>query len=185
VLAGNHHGTVDRAQFDALIRDHPAVMVPADTGSLQLAVQLWASAVTRACRPAARVFQPAPPADPDIATVLLPAYLREVEQEMRRLAGSCLPDAVRDSVLAAVGPRGVVAYVGDPVPGRFGGLEVPVRYRRSSEYVATRVDGEPPEARELAQDTLAGMVRLHPAEQAAKEIGEALSVLTHDAWPQP
>lgn len=185
VLAGDHHGTTDQAQFDALIRDHPAVMVPADTGSLQLAVQLWAAAVTRACRPGARVFQPAPPADPDLATVLLPAYLREVEQEMRRLASICLPDAVRDSVLAAVGPRGVVAYVGDPVPGRLGGLEVPVCYRRSSEYVVVRADREPPEARELAQGTLAGMMRLHPAEQAAKEIGEALSVLTHNAWPQP
>ena len=68
-----------------------------------------------------------------MATVLLPAYLREVEQEMHRLASICMPDAVHDSVLAAVGPRGVVAYVGDPVPGRLGGLEVPVRYRRSSE----------------------------------------------------
>ena len=29
------------------------------------------------------------------------------------------------------------------------------------------------------------MMRLHPAEQAAKEIGEALSVLTNNAWPQP
>ena len=185
VLAGDHHGIVDQAQFDALIRDHPAVMVPAGTGSLQLAVQLWAAAVTRACRPGARVFQPAPPAGPDMATVLLPAYLREVEQEMHRLASICMPDAVHDSVLAAVGPRGVVAYVGDPVPGRLGGLEVPVRYRRSSEYVVVRADGEPPEARELAQGTLAGMMRLHPAEQAAKEIGEALSVLTNNAWPRP
>jgi len=185
VLAGDHHGTAGQAQFDMLIRDHPAVMVPADTGSLQLAVQLWAAAVTRACRPGARVFQPAPPANPDMATVLLPAYLREVEQEMRRLAGSFLPDAVRDSVLAAAGPPGVVAYVGDPVPGRLGGLEIPVRYRRSSEYLVTRAGREPPEARELAQDTLAGMMRLHPAEQAAKEIGRALSVLAHNAWPQP
>lgn len=184
-LAGDHYGTADQAQFDTLIRDHPAVMVPADTGSLQLAVHLWAAAVTRACRPGARVFQPAPPADPDMATVLLPAYLREVEQETHRLASICLPDTVRDSVLAAVGPRGVVAYVGDPVPGRLGGLEVPIRYRRSSEYLATRAGGEPAEAQELAQDTLTGMTRLHPAVQAAKEISEALSVLTHNAWPQP
>ena len=48
VLAGDHHGTVDQAQFDTLIRYHPAVMVPADTGSLQLAVQLWAAALTPA-----------------------------------------------------------------------------------------------------------------------------------------
>jgi hypothetical protein len=116
---------------------------------------------------------------------LLPAYLREVEQEMRRLASISLPDAVRDSILAAIGPHGVVAYVGDPVPGRLGGLEVPVRYRRSSEYVVNRADGESPEAGELTQDTLAGMMRLHPAEQAAKEIGAALFILTHDAWPQP
>jgi len=185
VLAGDHHGTVDQTQFDTLIRDHPAVMVPADTGSLQLAVRLWAAAVTRACRPGARIFQPAPPPDPDMATVLLPAYLREVEQEIRRLASICLPDAVRDSVLAAVGPRGVVAYVGAPVPGRLGGLEISVRYRRSSEYVVTRADRDPPQARELAQDTLAGMMRLYPAEQAAKEIAEALSLLTNNAWPQP
>ena len=185
VLAGDHNGSVDQTQFDALIRDHPAMMVPADTGSLQLAVQLWAAAVTRACRPSARIFQPAPPADPDMAIVLLPAYLRQVDQEIRRLASLCLPGAVRDNVLAAVGPRGVVAYVGDPVPGGLGGWEVPVRYRRSSEYVVTRADGEPPEARELAQDTLAGMMRLHPAELAAQEISEALSVLTHNTWPQP
>lgn len=125
-------------------------MVPADTGSLQLAVRLWAAAVTRACRPGARVFQPAPPADPDMATVLLPAYLREVEQEVHRLASICLPDAIRDSVLAAIRPRGVAAYVGDPVPGRLGGLVVPVRYRRSSEYVVTRAAREPLEARDLA-----------------------------------
>jgi hypothetical protein len=120
-----------------------------------------------------------------MAIVLLPAYLRQVDQEIRRLASLCLPGAVRDNVLAAVGPRGVVAYVGDPVPGGLGGWEIPVRYRRSSEYVVTRADGEPPEARELAQDTLAGMMRLHPAELAAQEISEALSVLTHNTWPQP
>jgi hypothetical protein len=185
VLAGDHHGAVDQTQFDALIRHHPALIVLAGTGSLQLAVRLWAAAVTRACRPAARVFQPAPPADPEMATVLLPAYLSEVDQEICRIASTCLPDTVRDSVLAAIGPRGVAAYVGDPVPGRLGGLEVPVRYRRGSEYVVTRADGEPSEARDLAPDTLAGMMRLHPAEQAAWEVSQALSVLTHNTWPQP
>jgi hypothetical protein len=186
VLAGNGHATVGQAEFDALIREHPAVIVPAHTGSLQLAVGLWAAAITRACRPGTKVFQPAPRPDTEAAIVLLPAYLREVERELHRFADTCLPGTVRDRVLAAVEPRGIVAYVSDPVPGHLGALEVPVRYRRSSEYVVTRACGqETDDARQLTKDTLAEMMRLHPAQQAANEIGRALSVLTHNAWPEP
>ena len=42
---------VDAAQFDRLAREHPAIMMPPETGSLQLAVTLWAAAVERALAP--------------------------------------------------------------------------------------------------------------------------------------
>ena len=117
---------------------------------------------------------------------LLPTYLREVERELHRLADSFLPGTVSSRALAALEARGIVAYVGDPVPGHLGGVEVPLRYRRSSEYLVTRASGQPADdARQLTQGTLAELMRLHPTQQAANEIRRALSVLTHNAWPEP
>ena len=184
VLAGEGYQTVDAAQFDVLARQHPAIMTAAGAGSLQLAVTLWAAAVERAHRPGRRLFQPAPPADANQAAPLLTAYLRETEQELHHLAGMSLPDTVRDRVLAAIGPQGIVAYVSDPVPGHLGGLDVPIRYQRSNDYTVTR--GQPPPgAGPLTQDTLARMMRLPPTQQAAHEIRQALSVLTSYTWPVP
>jgi hypothetical protein len=183
-LAGEDCQTVDAMQFDMLAREHPAIMMPSGTGSLQLAVTLWAAAVERAHRPSRRLFQSAPPADADQAAPLLTAYLRETDQELQRLASMSLPETVRGRVLAAIGPPGIVAYVADPEPGHLGGLDVPIRYQRSTEYTVTR--GQPPGGTgSLSLDTLARMMRLHPTPQAAHEIRQALSVLTNYAWPVP
>ncbi len=183
-LAGEDYQVVDAAQFDRLTREHPAIMMPPETGSLQLAVTLWAAAVERALRPSRPLFRPAPPADADQACPLLIAYLRETEQELQRLASSALPGTVLGRVLAAIGPPGIIGYVGDPEPGHLGGLEVPIRYQRSAEYAVTR--GQPPaDTGLLSLDTVAHMMRLHPAMQAGREIRQALDVLTSYTWPVP
>jgi energy-coupling factor transporter ATP-binding protein EcfA2 len=183
-LAGEDYQMVDAAQFDMMARENPAILMPPDTGSLQLAVTLWAAAVERAQRPSRRLFQPAPSADADQAGPLLIAYLRETRQELHRLASTSLPGTVRGRVLAAIGPPGIVGYVADPEPGHLGGLDVPIRYHRSAEYAVTR--GQPPAGTgPLNLDTLARMMRLHPAVQAAREIRQALDVLTSYTWPVP
>lgn len=183
-MAGEDYQMVDGAQFDMLAREHPAILMPPDSGSLQLAVTLWAAAVERAQRPSRRLFQQTPPADADQAGPLLIAYLRETRQELERLASTSLPDTVRSRVLAAVGPPGIVGYVADPEPGHLGGFDVPIRYRRSAEYAITR--GQPPVGTGLLNlDTLARMMHLHPAVQAAHEVRQALDVLTSYTWPVP
>lgn len=183
-LAGKDYQMVDAPQFDRLAREHPAIMMPPETGSLQLAVALWAAAVERALRPSRRLFQPAPPADPDQVGPLLIAYLRETEQELQRLASSALPGTVLGKVLAATEPPGIIGYVADPEPGHLGGLEVPIRYQRSTEYAVTR--GQPPAGTgPLSLDTVAHMMRLHPAIQARRVIQQALDVLTSHTWPVP
>lgn len=184
VLAGNDCQLVDAAKFDILAREHPAVILAPGTGSLQLAVTLWAAAVERALRPGRRLFQPAPPASADQAGPLLIAYLREARQELQRLATRYLPGTVRGSVLASTVRPGITAYVADPEPGHLGGLDVPVHYQQSAEYAITR--GEPPAGTgPLNLDTLAHMMRLHPAEHARREIRQALDVLTSFTWPVP
>jgi hypothetical protein len=182
VLAGEGYQTVDAAQFGLLAREHPAIMLPPGTGNLLVAVTLWAAAVERALRPRRRLFQAAPPADADHAGPLLTAYLREKDSALRHLTSAALPDTVRSRVLDAVGPSGIVVYVGDPEPGHLGGVEVPIRYRRNNEIVVTRAQ-PPADAGLLGLDTLAGMTRLHPALQAAHEIRQALSMLTDYTWP--
>jgi hypothetical protein len=181
-LAGQGCREVDDTTFTRLAREHPAVTMPARTDSLQLAVMLWAVAIERTQRPGRRLSQPAPPADAGQAAPLLAAYLRETEQELHRLAGVSLPDSIRDRVLAAIGPRGVTAYVGDPVTGQLGGLDIPVRYQPSAGYAVTR--GQPPPGLgPYGSGTAAGMMRLHPVLQAAREIRQALSALTNYTWP--
>lgn len=183
-LAGEDYQMVGAAQFDMLAREHPAILMPPDTGSLQLALTLWAAAIERALRPSRRLFQPTPPADADQAGPVLIAYLRETGQELQRLANTSLPGTVRGRVLAAVGPPGIIGYVADPEPRHFGGLDVPIRYQRSAKYTVTR--GQPPaDAGPLSLDTVAHMMRLHPAMQASREIQQALDVLTSYTWPVP
>lgn len=182
VLAGQGCEEVDDTQFTMLAREHPVVTMPARTGSLQLAVTAWAMAVERAQHPGRRLFQSAPPADAGLAVPLLAAYLRETEQELQRLAGISLPDSVRDRVLAAIGPRGITAYVGDPVPGHLGGTDVPVCYQHSGGYAVTQ--GQPPPGwSPYGSGTVAGMMRLHPVLQATREIRRALQALTSWTWP--
>jgi hypothetical protein len=181
-LTGEDCQSVDAEQFRALAAVHPALMMTADTGSLQLAVTLWAAAVERALRPARRLFQPAPPADAVQAGQLLITYLRDTEQEIQRLANAALPATVCGRVLSAIGPPGIIGYVSDPEPGHFGELHVPVRYQRSTEYRVTR--GQPPEgAGPLNLDTLARMMHRPPAQEARDEIRRALEVLTNYNWP--
>jgi hypothetical protein len=61
---------------------------------------------------------------------------------------------------------------------------VPIGYRRSAEYAVTR--GQPPAGTgPLNLDTVARMMRLHPAVQAARAIRQVLDVLTSHTWPVP
>jgi hypothetical protein len=77
----------------------------------------------------------------------------------------------------------MVAHVGDAEPGPLGGVDVPVRYRRDADYLVTRssqrIDRQPG----TADSTLARLMRRHPTQQAAHEIGEALTALTSSTWP--
>lgn len=184
VLAGENCQTVDVTEFAALAGEHPAIMLPASAGSMQVAVTLWALAVERAHRPDRRLFQPPPPADPNLAAPLLTAYLQAVRQELHRLASVSLPATIRDRVLTTIGSPGIIAYIGDPVPGPLGGTDIPVYYRRGTEHAITR--GQPPPGfRHQAMDTLGQMIQKHPSASASGEISLALSALTGDAWPVP
>jgi hypothetical protein len=177
VLAGEGCQTVDAAQFDLLTREHPAIMLPPGTGSLPLAVTLWAAAVERELRPRRRLYQPPPPANAEQAGPLLTSYLRDKDHALQQLASVALPRAVRDSVLVAAGPPGITGYLGSPEPGHLGGSELPIRYRRSTEFVVAREE-PPPGTGPLAVDTVARMMSLHPTQQAAQGIRQALSVLS-------
>lgn len=184
VLADEGCQTVDAAQFDSLTREHPAIMLPPGSGSLPLAVTLWAAAVERELRPRKRLYQPPPPANAEQAGPLLTSYLREKDHALQQLASAALPRTVRNSVLAAAGPPGITGYLASPEPGHLGGSELPIRYRRSTEFVVIREE-PPPDSGPLALDTVARMMRLHPTLQAAQEIRQALSVLTSYTWPIP
>lgn len=185
VLADESPENVDEATFHTLIQNHPAVMVPPHTGSLAIAVHLWTAALRLAHRPHVRVFQAPPPADPELVTQLLPQYRRAVDTELHRLIATTLPATIRERVLATLGPRGIVARIDDPEPGPFGGLDLPVFYRRDTDYLAlragdSRLDGSPLPA----QTTAAWLMRRHPIEQAAHEINEVLMLLTERTWRQ-
>lgn len=185
VLAAGGCEMIDDAQFARLTHDHAAVMVPADMGSLPLAIKLWALAVHRAHQPPVRVFQLAPRADPELATHLLPEYQFAVAAERHRLITTTLPPTVREQVTAAIGPPGIVAFIDDPEPGRFGGLDLPVHYRPDTQYRVQRSGaGRPDEDERLATTTLTHLMERHPTHQAAHEIHDALTELTHHTWPK-
>jgi hypothetical protein len=186
VLAGDGYDEVDNTGFQALIRQHSAIMLPTHTSSLQLAIVLWATAIRRAHRPQVRVFQPAPPADPEAATQLLPEYVHAVEVELHRLVNRTLPTTIRGRVLAALGPQGMLAYVDDPEPGPLGGLDVLVHYRRDPNCLVARTSGQ--RADNLpgtTETTLARLMRRHPTEEAAHAISEARGAVTSGTWPKP
>ena len=184
VLADEGCQTVDAAQFDSLTREHPAIMLPPGLGSLPLGgYALGRCGGTRA--------PPAKAALPAAATRQRRAG-RPVADLVPARKRPCAPAAgqrsatrtVRNSVLAAAGPPGITGYLARPEPGHLGGSELPIRYRRSTEFVVIREE-PPPDSGPLALDTVARMMRLHPTLQAAQEIRQALSVLTSYTWPIP
>ncbi|MCM4080623.1 hypothetical protein [Paractinoplanes hotanensis] len=185
VFAGVGRGTVDEATFTALAVDHPALVMPPNTGSLQLAIRLWSEVIRRKHQPAHRVFQPAPPADPPVAVELLTAYLSELAAERHRLVTTTLPYCIREKVLIAMGPAGMVAYIGDREPGWLGGVELPVLYRPASEIHVER-SGRWPAAGldEFGTGYLSRIMREHPTIQAARDIAGVLNALTDNHWPE-
>jgi hypothetical protein len=186
VFAGEGHETIDEEAFDALLDEHPAIMVPPGTTSLQLAVRLWATAMSRAQRPAIRLYQELPSQDAEAAAAQVAEYAKNVDSEIMRLVAATIPASLRGLVMSAVGPRGLVAVVADPTPtGIMENREMPMRYRRDRHYQVT-----PTGQFEHAHHSLSGIttvehfMRRHPAQQGANEISEVLKVLSEYTWPE-
>jgi hypothetical protein len=96
-----------------------------------------------------------------------------------------LPAVIRERVLAALGPRGIVAEVGDAESSIFGNIGLSLSYRRDAGYhVARATDPRLDGSRMSVSTTVRRFMQRHPIDQAAHEIKEALTVLTDRTWPE-
>jgi len=187
VLTEGSFRLVGLAEFNRLAATNPSWLLPAGTGSLAAAVNLWASAVRAALAPQRRPFPILVPSDPDAVVAALIKHETTCAELLRTVAEQILPSPV-------VGPRvldaldqGLVAVVGDPQPGPFGRPDVPVRYRRGSGETLVVREGDPRvDTTQLSTygraDSLLGE---HPTRQTAKRILDALVALTAKTWPAP
>jgi hypothetical protein len=186
VLVEDGNETIDSAGFDCLVDNHPAIMVPPETTSLQLALRLWATAMSKARRPEARVFQELPPFDQAAAAIQVEEYARSVDSEISRLVNSTIPASIRERVELELGPRGIVAVVGEPEPaGLLRNLETPMKYQRGHRYqVITSSQGNNVDDGLAGSTSVENFMRRHPTHFAADEIGEALNALSDYSWPE-
>lgn len=187
VLADEPSRLVDLAEFSQLAATNPSWLLPAGTGSLAAAVNLWASAVRAALRPQRRLFPSTVPTDPDAVVAALTKHERACAELLRTTAEQILPSS-------AVGPRildaldqGLVAVVGNPQPGPLSRPDVPVTYRRGGGEILVVREGDPRvDANQLSTYGSAdSLLREHPTRETAKRVLETLVALTAKTWPAP
>lgn len=187
VLADEPSRLVDLAEFNQLAATNPSWLLPAGTGSLAAAVNLWASAVRAALRPQRRLFPSTVPTDSDAVVAALTEHERACTELLRTTAEQVLPSsAVGPRVLDAL-DQGLVAVVGDPQPGPLGRPDVPVTYRRGRGEILIVREGDPRiDTTQLttygSADSLLGE---HPARETAKRVLDTLLALTAKTWPAP
>ena len=187
VLADEPFRLPDLVEFDRLAATNPSWLLPAGTGSLAAAVNLWASAVRAALRPQRQLFPTIVPTDPDAVVAALIEHESACAELLRTTAKQTLPSpAVGPRVLDAL-DQGLVAVVGDPQPGPLGRPDVPVRYRRGSGEVLVVREGDPRvDTAQLPTSRSAdSLLRDHPARATARRVLETLAALTAKTWPAP
>jgi hypothetical protein len=187
VLADEPSRHVDLTEFNQLAATNPSWLLPAGTGSLAAAVNLWASAVRAALRPQRRLFPSSVPTDPDAVVAALTKHERACAELLRRTAEQVLPSpAVGPRILDAL-DQGLIAIVGNPQPGPLSRPDVSVTYRRGGGEILVVREGDPRvDANQLSTYGSAdSLLRQHPTRETAKRVLETLLALTAKTWPAP
>ena len=187
VLVDGPSGLVDLAEFHQFAATNPSWLLPAGTGSLAVAINVWASAVRAALLPQRRLYPTPVPQDPDEVVVKLIEHETSCVELLTETVDRVLPSpAVGERVLNALG-AGVVAVVSDSQPGPFGRPYVPVAYRRGGGEILVMRDGDPRvDTRQLSTNgTAQSLLRHHPAAETATRVLDTLTALTAGTWPAP
>jgi hypothetical protein len=178
---------VELAEFNRLAATNPSWLLPAGTGSLAVAVNLWASAVRAGLRPQRRLFPILVPTNPDAVVAALIEHETTCAELLRTTAEQILSSpAVGPRVLDAL-EQGLVAVVGDPQPGPLGRPEIPVTYRRGGGEIIVVREGDPRvDPTQLSTYGSAdSLLRQQPSRETANRVLGALVALTAKTWPTP
>jgi energy-coupling factor transporter ATP-binding protein EcfA2 len=178
---------VDLPQFHRLAATNPSWLLPAGSGSLAVAVNVWASAVRAAVLPQRRLFPSRVPEDADAVVAALVEHETACAELLRSTVEWALPSpATGGRVLEALG-TGVAAVVGDPFAGPFGRPQVPVTYSRGcGEILVVREGDRRVDTSQLHTSGVAdGLLRHHPAVETARRVLDTLKALTARTWPAP
>jgi hypothetical protein len=187
VLVDGQSRRIDLAEFHRLAAANPSWLLPAGSGSLAAAVNVWASAVRVALRPRRRGRPTPVPDDPDAVVRALIDYETACAALLRTTVRRVLPSpAVGNRVLEALG-EGLVAVVDDPqsVPG--GRAEVWATYQRGGGQilVVRQGDSRVDPSQLSSNGAVERLLRPDPAAAVARRILATLTELTDETWPAP
>jgi hypothetical protein len=187
VLVDGPSRPVELPEFHQLAAENPSWLFPPGTGTLAVALNIWASAVRAALRPTRRLPPRVVPTDPDAVVKELVEHETACAQLLDTTVKRILPSpTVRDRVLSVI-DRGLVAVVENPQPGPDGRLEVLVAYRRGGGKTLVVRDGDPrvDKAQLPTHGDAEWLLREHPIRATAKRVLDALEALTAKRWPAP
>src|SRR6266567_1699566 len=176
-----------RAGVRLLAATSPSWLLPAGSGSLAAAVNVWASAVRAALAPQRRPLPSRVPKDPDAVVAALVEHETACAELLRTTVERVLPSpATGGRVLDALG-TGLMAVVGDPFTEPSGRPTVPVAYRRGGgEILVVREGDLRVDTSQLDTSGVAdGRLRLPPSTETAKRVLDTLKALTAGTWPTP
>jgi hypothetical protein len=187
VLVDGPPGLVDLLEFRQFAATNPSWLLPASSGSLAVAINMWASAVRATLVPRRRLFPSRVPEDPDAVVAALVEYEATCAELLCTTVDRVLPSPCTGGrVLDALG-TGLVAVVGDPHPDPSGRPEVPVAYRRGGGEIVVVREGDPRiDASQLDTSGVAdGLLRRSPSTEISERVLDTLKALTAGAWPTP
>jgi hypothetical protein len=187
VLVDGPSGPVELPEFNQLAAEDPSWLFLPGTGSLAVALNVWASAVRAALQPTRRLSPRLVPTNPDAVVEELVEHEMACTELLTTTVKRILPSpAVGDRVLSVL-DRGLVAVVEDPQPGPYGRPEIPVVYRRGGGETLVVRDGDP--RVDKAQLSTYGdadqLLHRHPVRETAKGVLDTLEALAAKRWPAP
>jgi hypothetical protein len=162
-----------------------AVLVPARRGPLNAAVAVWGTLLRDALRPKTPGEFPLRAQTAGEGAERLVAHQTETQHELARMIADLIPAAARQTVLAALPPRGMEAVVYEDSAPAGADDRLHVAYTRIADVISAKA-GPPPESRPVTQvrTLLSSILGKDPAAAAADALADALARETDGNWPR-
>jgi hypothetical protein len=170
----------DPAQFRQLLTQHGATAVAG--GPLAAAVRLWETRLTESLRWPPALLTPHPRSQEQARAAVI-THTTDAAQALEQLISAILSPRVQQMVRSELGPLGLHGYIGSfTTEGAH--RYYPLSYRRDHNITVVLAHDTRDAVDATGQTTVEALLDVPPAEDAARQLREAIKRLVGRDWPR-